>query len=105
MASAWIGMADDVAAEQAVHGRMQLDPARLPGQLDVLIADVLDQVRIDERVLNRHPGDAADARVVDVIAAHDGAADDRRRLHVPILGTDVERHAVGLTQRQSSMIQ
>ena len=69
--------------QQAILGLLQFDPARLPGQLDVLVADVLDQVRLDERVLHAHPGQPAHARIDDVIPAHDGVTDDRRATPCP----------------------
>ena len=68
-------VADDVMDEQAVLGQVQLDAAGLPGQLDVAVADVLDQVGFDEGALDAHAGDAADPDLVDMVAADDGVPD------------------------------
>jgi hypothetical protein len=98
-------VADDVSAEERVLGQVELDAAGLPGQLDVAAADVLDQVGFDEGALDAHAGDAAHPGLVDVVAADDGVPDRRRRVHVPILGADVEGDAVGVAQDATSMIQ
>jgi len=47
-------MANDVVDEKRVLARWSLI-RQSPGQLHVLVADVLDQVGIDERSLDAHP--------------------------------------------------
>ena len=89
---------DNVVAQQAVLGHVQFNSPRLPGELDILPANILDEVRLDQCVLDAHPREAAHTGVHDVIPAHDAVTNVRRRPHVPVLGADVERHAIGVPQ-------
>ena len=77
---------------------MQFDATGLPGQLDVLPANLLDEIRLDEGVLHAHPRQSANAHVEDVIPPYDAVTDEGRWLHVPVLGADIQRHSIGVPQ-------
>ena len=91
-------VADDVVSQEAVLGRMQFDSTGFPGQLDVLPANLLDEIGLDEGILHAHSRQAAYPDVDDMIPAHDAVTNDGRRFHVPVLGTDVQCHAIGVAQ-------
>ena len=87
----------DIAPDQAVHTVVHFDAARFPGKLHSLPAGSRNSVVLNQHVGGKQSGNAADARVPDLTAAHHRMADDLVFLDgvVPALVADIDAHSVG----------
>ena len=92
---------ENVVPDQAVHAVVQFDRAGLPAQLHLLPAGPLDDAALDQHPFGKHPGDAADARVLDSAVPDHAPADDLVRPVgvMPALVAHVDGHAVGPVDR------